>query len=68
MRLGIGRKLLEWGIQQATEKSVPIKTETTDNNLPFYKKVGFEKTGEWIVHAPSPSDEMILPVLEWKLR
>jgi hypothetical protein len=44
-------KLLNWGIQRANNLGVPIKTETTHDNITFYLKAGFDIIGDWEVEG-----------------
>jgi predicted N-acetyltransferase YhbS len=66
MGLGIGTALVRWGIESASGKGVPIRTETTENNQAFYEKLGFLKTGEWIMTNVSDGVDMTLPIMEWR--
>jgi predicted N-acetyltransferase YhbS len=63
---GIGRKLLHFGQEYARKENLPIRTETTENNVGFYRKVDFYSIGEWEVQAPAGTSPMALTVLEWK--
>ena len=43
---GLGRALLEWGIERADEEGVGTYLETTNpDNLPFYRAAGYSQVG-----------------------
>lgn len=41
-RKGIGRLLLQWGIDVAEQLGLPMYLESSDAGLPLFKKAGFE--------------------------
>jgi hypothetical protein len=53
------------GQELALGNKLPIRTETTDNNLGFYQKLGFSKKGDWEIQFPDISTSIMLSVLEW---
>ncbi|PYI07198.1 hypothetical protein BO78DRAFT_443455 [Aspergillus sclerotiicarbonarius CBS 121057] len=44
-RMGVGRKLLEWGINRSEEEKIPAGLEATQAGLPLYQKMGFKQNG-----------------------
>ncbi|KAI1337259.1 acyl-CoA N-acyltransferase [Xylariaceae sp. FL0016] len=42
-RRGIGRLLMQWGIDMAEKLGLPIYLEATDAGFPLYKSMGFER-------------------------
>ena len=42
-RMGIGRKLLQWGIDRSEEESIPACLEASQAGLPLYQKMGFRQ-------------------------
>lgn len=62
-RAGIGTALLKCGIQDASAFGYPIITETTKDIVSFYEKSGYRILGDWVVHAPLPSQSLTLAVL-----
>lgn len=42
-RMGIGRKLLQWGIDRSEEESIPACLEASQAGLPLYQKMGFKQ-------------------------
>jgi GNAT superfamily N-acetyltransferase len=63
-RSGVGTRLLEWGIQEAAALQVPIKTETTGNNVQFYENSGFRNIGQWTVNGFQQATGMSLHVMQ----
>ncbi|KIW07781.1 uncharacterized protein PV09_01707 [Verruconis gallopava] len=61
---GVGKRLLEWGIQKADSLEIPIKTETTDNNVKFYENSGFKSIGQWTVKGFHQATGMKLHVMQ----
>jgi len=46
-RLGIGGKLLEWGIETAKGKGLGVQTEAGPMGEGLYRKMGFKQVGVW---------------------
>ncbi|MCJ1272690.1 hypothetical protein MMC21_000477 [Puttea exsequens] len=46
-RLGIGRLLLDWGINIARQRKHSIGTEASVKGVGLYRKMGFEQVGLW---------------------
>ena len=44
---GIGKRLLEWGLEQADEMGMEVWIDATDVGLPLYKKLGWEPVAEF---------------------
>ena len=42
-RRGIGRKLMEWGLERSKEEDVPITLTGTPAGLRLYEKIGFKE-------------------------
>jgi len=63
-KLGIGRLLLNWGIELSTQSSLPIMTEASIEGSKFYEKFGLEKVGDWTVHMPNPKESVTLAVMK----
>lgn len=40
-RRGIGRQLVEWGLQQARQEQVPVGLESSIKGFGLYKRLGF---------------------------
>ena len=64
-RSGVGRRLIHAGQEIALAHNLSIRTETTENNVSFYEKLGFSRKGDWEVQAPNGLMPMILSLLEW---
>jgi len=60
-RRGIGRRLLEWGIQKGREEGVPVALEASPGGAALYKKVGFEVVGRIPV-----MEGLEIPVMLWR--
>lgn len=57
-RKGIGRLLVQWGIDVAESLGLPVYLESTQGGLPLYEAVGFEKlTHETLVHRASDTGD-----------
>ncbi|KAE8383133.1 acyl-CoA N-acyltransferase [Aspergillus bertholletiae] len=44
---GVGKKLLQWGIDRSEEEGIPTTLVATDAGLRLYESTGFERTG-WL--------------------
>jgi GNAT superfamily N-acetyltransferase len=77
-RMGIGGKLLEWGIETAKGKGLGMQTEASPMGVGLYRKMGFQQVGVWGVKmVGTRSDEgegeeegdrvMYLPVMRREL-
>ncbi|KAE8417491.1 acyl-CoA N-acyltransferase [Aspergillus pseudocaelatus] len=44
---GVGRKLLQWGIDRSEEENIPATLVATNAGLHLYESTGFERTG-WL--------------------
>lgn len=44
---GVGKKLLQWGIDRSEEEDIPATLVATDAGLHLYESNGFERTG-WL--------------------
>ncbi|KAK9422937.1 hypothetical protein SUNI508_04604 [Seiridium unicorne] len=49
-RRGVGRALIEWGIDLCDRSGLPIYLESSPTTMPLYKKMGFVILKEKIVH------------------
>lgn len=47
-RRGIGNMLLQWGLRQATDESVPIVCKSSSLGVLFYERAGFRSIEEQI--------------------
>jgi hypothetical protein len=72
--MGIGGKLLKWGIVTAKGKGLGLQTEAGPMGVGLYRKMGFEQVGIWkvkMVGTKSGEDGgeaiMELPVMRRKL-
>jgi hypothetical protein len=68
--MGIGGKLLEWGIETARGRGLGVQTEAGPMGVGLYRKMGFEQVGAWrvkMVGTKSGEEEvealMELPVM-----
>lgn len=50
--MGIGAKLLEWGVAEACRRGLPAYTEASPKGEGLYKRAGFTEIGTWTVEAP----------------
>jgi len=75
-RMGIGGKLLEWGIEKAKGLSLDVQTEAGPMGVGLYRKMGFEQVGVWGVKmvrvkegegAEERDGTMLLPVMRREL-
>jgi len=58
-RRGVGRLLMEWGIEKADELGLPSYIEATDIGLRLYESCGFKVEGDIDLDATveNPSEE-----------
>lgn len=57
-RKGVGRLLVQWGINVAEQLGLPIYLESSKGGVPLYEAVGFETlTHETLVHKASTTGE-----------
>ncbi|BGP44771.1 hypothetical protein JCM10450v2_000585 [Rhodotorula kratochvilovae] len=59
--LGIGRKLLQWGCDEADAAGLPVFLEASDEGIPLYEKTGFAQFGER-VHSGPDGQMTVLPM------
>lgn len=45
-RHGIGQKLVEWGLEQASQDNVPVGLEASAKGIRLYEKLGFKAINE----------------------
>jgi GNAT superfamily N-acetyltransferase len=45
--MGIGGRLLDWGIERAGELGLRVQTEAGPMGVGLYQKMGFELVGHW---------------------
>lgn len=57
-RLGIGKILVDSGIQEARRRDLPVGTEASPKGEGLYRKMGFEQVGVWTV-----TPEFRIPVM-----
>lgn len=51
-RRGVGKLLMEWGMDVAERMNVPVYLEATHEGVPLYEKCGFETLNEGILLKP----------------
>lgn len=61
-RLGIGMKLMEWGMDRAKRDGIPIILEATPAGQRLYEKAGFVGYGTW---RWGPEKEMVSLKMRW---
>lgn len=61
-RKGIGRMLLQWGLERAQEENVPVGLDSTEVGEILYRKVGFEKIGTFEMLE----EGITFPILLWR--
>jgi GNAT superfamily N-acetyltransferase len=66
-RKGIGRLLVQWGIDVAEQLGLPIYLESTTSAIPFYESIGFQAVkGESVVHkaeVTGDAEDVEVPVM-----
>src|SRR5450432_4299632 len=58
-RLGIGRALLEEGLDSARRVGLPVQTEAGSMGLGLYQKLGFEQIGIWKLKLVKDEDTVM---------
>jgi GNAT superfamily N-acetyltransferase len=61
--MGIGQRLLDWGIERAHANNIPVQTEASPKGLGLYLKNGFEQIGRWNVDVPGIEGGVEMPVM-----
>lgn len=46
-RRGIGRTLMDWGMETAMAEGIPVTLTSVPSAQPFYEKLNFGAYGEW---------------------
>ena len=49
---GVGKKLVQWGLDVAEELKLPIYLESTIEGVPLYERMGFKKLKEGVTFTP----------------
>lgn len=49
---GVGKKLVQWGVDVSEELGVPIYLESTREGVPLYERMGFQKLKEGVTFTP----------------
>ncbi|KAF7588124.1 hypothetical protein BBP40_006157 [Aspergillus hancockii] len=60
-RQGIGRKLVEWGLEQATQDEIPVGLEASAKGTHLYHSLGFQ-----IVNEIPLLEEIALTAMVWR--
>ncbi|KAF7596927.1 hypothetical protein BBP40_011973 [Aspergillus hancockii] len=56
---GVGRKLLNWGIERSEEEGVPAGLEASNAGLGLYYSAGFEQTG-WMFYDDGKQKQTVM--------
>jgi predicted N-acetyltransferase YhbS len=62
-KLGVGSRMMKWGLSNAEERRLSIMTEASPEGAAFYERHGLKKLGDWVVIMPVPSDTIKLVVM-----
>lgn len=65
-RRGIGKLLMQWGIDVAERMDVPVYLEATYEGQPLYKKCGFETLPEGVplkAELTGLKDDVVAPLM-----
>jgi GNAT superfamily N-acetyltransferase len=66
-RKGVGKLLVQWGIQIAEQLGLPIYLESTNAGQPLYESQGFETLKhETVVHKPAvtgQTEDVVVPLM-----
>jgi ribosomal protein S18 acetylase RimI-like enzyme len=62
-RCGIGKQLLQWGLDIAREKKLSVVTEASPQGLGLYTKLGMKQVGWLEPKTGENEEEMKMPVL-----
>jgi GNAT superfamily N-acetyltransferase len=62
-RKGIASTCVQWGIDRCKELGIPAYLEASDEGVPVYEKLGFEKVD--VVEAPWEGEIFSYPVMIW---
>lgn len=63
-RMGIGQRLVAWGVDRARGNRLPIQTEASPKGRSLYLKVGFQQIGTWTISIPHYDQELVeMPVM-----
>jgi GNAT superfamily N-acetyltransferase len=62
-RKGIATMCVQWGVDRCKELGIPAYLEASDEGVPVYEKLGFEKVD--VVEAPWEGEMFAYPVMIW---
>jgi GNAT superfamily N-acetyltransferase len=62
-RKGIASMCVRWGVERCRELGIPAYLEASDEGVPVYEKLGFEKVD--VVEAPWDGEIFAYPVMIW---
>lgn len=62
-RKGIATMCVQWGVDRCKELGIPAYLEASDEGVPVYEKLGFEKVD--VVEAPWEGEIFAYPVMIW---
>jgi GNAT superfamily N-acetyltransferase len=67
-RQGLGRLMIEWGLEEAKKRGLDIMTEAGEMGLGLYMKLGFQQIGTWVLPGVSGDSEALeLRVLRYSV-
>jgi ribosomal protein S18 acetylase RimI-like enzyme len=56
---GVGRKLLQWGIDRSEEEGVPAALEASNAGIGLYDSAGFQQTG-WMFYDDGRQKQTVM--------
>ena len=62
-RRGVGKAMVNWGIERAREQQVPITLFATCTMMPWYESQGFKALDSVFIQAEDEDDHVVLAIM-----